>query len=300
MSRSCQSAHVLEPDDRALARTTRASPQIRSATTGFRLCGIAEEPFCPGANGSSTSRTSVARGAGSRVANRSSDDAASASAASSSACRSRWIDLRRDRVGLEPEPLARDPLDLGSIAAYVPTAPESLPTRIASSARASARAVAVELECPARELQPEGRRLGVHAVRAADGERLAVLLGARDDRLERAVEPVEDELARVADLERERGVDDVRRRQPVVEPAPLRRRAARRPRRRMRPCRGGSSRSISATRSGVGACARSRIAARSAGTTPSSAQPSSAASSTSSQRSSLPSSDQILAMAGRE
>ena len=43
-----------------------------------------------------------------------------------------------------------------------------------------------------------------------------------------------------------------------------------------------------------------RHEARSAGTTPASAHPSSAASSTSSQRASLPSSDQILAMAGRE
>ena len=49
------------------------------------------------------------------------------------------------------------------------------------------------------------------------------------------------------------------------------------------------------------AWASARIArAASAGTTPISAQPSTAASSTSSQRSSLPSSDQILAMAGRE
>jgi hypothetical protein len=38
----------------------------------------------------------------------------------------------------------------------------------------------------------------------------------------------------------------------------------------------------------------------SAGTTPISTQPSSAASSTSSQRSSLPSSDQMLAISGRE
>ena len=44
MSRSCQSATFSRPTIEA-ARTTRASPQIRSATTGFRLCGIAEEPF---------------------------------------------------------------------------------------------------------------------------------------------------------------------------------------------------------------------------------------------------------------
>ena len=52
---------------------------------------------------------------------------------------------------------------------------------------------------------------------------------------------------------------------------------------------------------GVGTVAVERIScAASAGTTPVSAHPSSAASSTSSQRSSLPSSDQILAISGRE
>ena len=32
---------------------------MRSVRIGLRLWGIAEEPFCPAANGSSTSRTSV-------------------------------------------------------------------------------------------------------------------------------------------------------------------------------------------------------------------------------------------------
>ena len=58
MSRSCQSGTFSSPTT-AAARTTRASPQIRSATFGFRLCGIADEPFIPLPNGSSTSRTSV-------------------------------------------------------------------------------------------------------------------------------------------------------------------------------------------------------------------------------------------------
>ena len=46
MSRSCQRATFSSPTC-AAARTTRASPQIRSATIGFRLCGIADEPFWP-------------------------------------------------------------------------------------------------------------------------------------------------------------------------------------------------------------------------------------------------------------
>ena len=58
MSRSCHSATFSSPTW-ALPRRTRARPQIRSLTTGLRLCGIALEPFWPLPNGSSTSRTSV-------------------------------------------------------------------------------------------------------------------------------------------------------------------------------------------------------------------------------------------------
>ena len=47
---------------------------------------------------------------------------------------------------------------------------------------------AIELERPAGELQPERRRLGVNAVRAAHDQCLPVLLGPGDDRGERAVE----------------------------------------------------------------------------------------------------------------
>src|SRR6266540_4552971 len=60
------------------------------------------------------------------------------------------------------------------------------------------------------------------AVRAADADRVAVLLGAGDDGGERPLDAVEDQPAGVLDLERERGVDDVRGRQPVMEPASLR------------------------------------------------------------------------------
>ena len=46
MSRSCQSGTFSKPTT-AAARTTRASPEMRSATFGLRLCGIADEPFMP-------------------------------------------------------------------------------------------------------------------------------------------------------------------------------------------------------------------------------------------------------------
>ena len=44
MSRSCQSATFSSAGVTA-ARTTRASPQRFSLSTGLRLCGIALEPF---------------------------------------------------------------------------------------------------------------------------------------------------------------------------------------------------------------------------------------------------------------
>ena len=58
ISRSCHSA-MFSKAAWTLDRTTRAKPQICSQVTGFRLCGIAEDPFWPAAKGSSASRTSV-------------------------------------------------------------------------------------------------------------------------------------------------------------------------------------------------------------------------------------------------
>ena len=58
MSRSCQST-VFSSAACRLPRITRARPVTRSHRTGFRLWGIALEPFCPVVNGSWTSRTSV-------------------------------------------------------------------------------------------------------------------------------------------------------------------------------------------------------------------------------------------------
>ena len=46
MSRSCHSG-MPSITGTTWARTTRASPQIRSERIGFRLCGIADEPFWP-------------------------------------------------------------------------------------------------------------------------------------------------------------------------------------------------------------------------------------------------------------
>ena len=136
MSRSCHSATFSRPTS-AAPRTTRARPQMRSATTGFRLCGIADEPFCPRPNGSCTSATSVRARCRISSANLSSDDATIASAVSSSAWRSRCRICVELGAGSSPRRSQARRSSSGSVAAYVPTAPESLPTRIPSSARAS-------------------------------------------------------------------------------------------------------------------------------------------------------------------
>ena len=203
------------------ARTTRASPQIRSATTGFRLCGMDDEPFWPRPNGSCTSPTSVRARCRTSSAKESSDDAVTASAASSSACRSRWRIWVEVGAGSSPMPLAREPLELG-VGCGVGTdgareLADAHPLERARDPLPGAR----QFEGPAGELEPERRRLGVHAVRAADLQRLAVLLRPCRNGGEGAVEPGEDEHAGLLDLQRERGVDDVGGGEAVVEPAAL-------------------------------------------------------------------------------
>ena len=136
MSRSCQRATFSRPTSE-FARTTRASPQIRSATTGFRLCGIDDEPFWPRPNGSCTSPTSVRARCRTSSAKESREDATTASAARSSAWRSRWRIWVEVGAGSRPSRSHASRSSSGSVAAYVPTAPESLPTRIPSSARAT-------------------------------------------------------------------------------------------------------------------------------------------------------------------
>ena len=130
-------------------------------------------------------------------------------------------DLRRARRGLEPESLAGDPLDLGICGGVGADGARELADPHPFERPGDASAVALEREGPAGELETEGRRLGVDAVGAADRHGLAMLLGARHDGGEGAVDPGEDQCAGIANLKRESGVEDVRRRQPVVEPAPL-------------------------------------------------------------------------------
>ena len=129
--------------------------------------------------------------------------------------------LGRDRLGLEAEPVARDALDLGVDRRVRSDGSRELADAALLERPPDAVACAVELERPAGELPAEGRRLGVDPVRAADADRVAVLLREPNDRGERGFDPMDDQTACVADLQSERGVDHVRGRQAVVEPPAL-------------------------------------------------------------------------------
>ncbi len=81
--------------------------------------------------------------------------------------------------------------------------------------------VALHLGVPVEQLEAECRGLGVDAVRAADGRRVLELDGAALEHCEQRRKPVADERRRLFDLQGLRGVDNVVRREPVVQPAGL-------------------------------------------------------------------------------
>ena len=112
----------------------RANPVRFSDSTGLRLCGMAEEPFCFSEKNSSASSTSVRCRWRISVASRSIEDATTASVAKYMAWRSRgmiWVE-----TGSTPKPiaLATCASTRGSTWAKVPTAPEI--AQVATSLRA--------------------------------------------------------------------------------------------------------------------------------------------------------------------
>jgi hypothetical protein len=78
--------------------------------------------------------------------------------------------------------------------------------------------VTAHLHGPERELRAERRRFGVDAVRAPDHRRVAELARPTRDRRLQASRRTEDHVHGSRELQRQRGVDDVARRQPVVHP----------------------------------------------------------------------------------
>ncbi len=136
MSRSCHRA-TFSSAAVAWPRSRRASPQMRSASSGLRLWGIALEPFCPSPNGSCASSTSVRCSPRTSRAIFSSEAPTIASVVESSAWRSRCTICVE--TGSTPRPRSRHTSSSisGSTCANWPTAPDSLPTATASRARRS-------------------------------------------------------------------------------------------------------------------------------------------------------------------
>src|SRR5438445_2709070 len=130
--------------------------------------------------------------------------------------------LGRDWVRLQAEAFASDALHLGFDLRIGPDGPRQLThsSRLQRAGDSTTRPV--ELESPAGELPAEGDRLCVDTVRASDADGVPVLIGPSDHSRERAVDALADEAARVLNLEGKGGVDDVGRRESVVEPASLR------------------------------------------------------------------------------
>ena len=196
MSRSCQSATFSSPTSADGADDAREAARSAPPPSGCACAASPTSPSCPVANGSSTSRTSVRARWRISVAKRSSDVATSASVESSSAWRSRAITCVETGSGSSPSRSQATPLDLGVDGGVRADRARELADAVHLERAREPRPVAVELERPAGELPAEGRRLGVDPVRAADADRVPVLLRTPHDGLERAVELGEDRARR--------------------------------------------------------------------------------------------------------
>ena len=175
MSRSCHSA-MFSNAAWQLPRMSRARPTICSQPIGLRLCGIADEPFWPFANGSSTSPISVFCRPRISSANFSSDAAVIASAPTAA----RRADRAESPATRRAPARGRAPADVGFDRRRQVRERADRAGNLADADTARARAahaldVARDLGVPERQLQPERHRLGVHAVRAADHRRPAML-----------------------------------------------------------------------------------------------------------------------------
>ena len=220
MSRSCHSATSSIAGITA-ERTMRARPVRFSVSTGLRLCGMAEEPFCPSEKNSSASRTSVRCRWRISVASRSTDDGDHAERGEEGGVAVARDHLGRHRLGREAE-LRRhmlfDPrVDVGESADCAGDgAGRDLLAR-----RDQPRAGAGEFGVGQRELEAESGRLGMDAVRAADGRRQLVLVSAAFQRREQRVDIGDQDVARPPQLHGEAGVEHVRTRHALMDEARL-------------------------------------------------------------------------------
>ena len=221
MSRSCHSVTFSSAGITAL-RTTRARPVRFSVSTGLRLCGIEELPFCPAEKNSSASRTSVRCRWRISVARFSIEEATTARAAKKAACRSRgmtWVETGSTaRPSLLRHVLLDPRIDVGEGAHR----PGDGAGRDLGARRHQPGAVAGEGGVVAGQLDAEGRGLGMDGVAAADGERVLVLQRALLQRRQQPVDVGDQDVGGLGELDGEGGVEHVRRGQALVHEARLR------------------------------------------------------------------------------
>jgi hypothetical protein len=126
--------------------------------------------------------------------------------------------LRRDRRGPESQLLAHARFDV-----RIQVREHADRARQLADADGVARAkhpveAPLQLGVPERQLDAEGHRLGVNAVRASHHRRPAVLVGARPDRLHQPGDIPDDELARLPHLQGLRRIHHVGGREPEMQP----------------------------------------------------------------------------------
>ena len=188
----------------------------------MRLWGIAEQPFWPGRNGSMTSPISVCWRLRISVAKRSRLPPRIAIAARNAAWRSRWTIWVLTGSTRRPSSASTSASISGARWLYVPDRAADLAGRDLVDGLGEPVAAAVDLERPARELEPERRRLGVDRVGAAHHHRAGLdrAPGSTSAAMSRSASRSE-RLAGGPQLERERRVDDVAAGQAEVEVAAL-------------------------------------------------------------------------------
>ena len=221
MSRSCQRA-TFSSEARAFVRTSRARPATCSQPTGLRLWGIAEEPFCPEPNGSSTSRTSVFWRARISVANFSRLAATRARVGHHLGVAVALQDLGRDRGGPQPEPRAHRLLDVGGQVREGPHRARELAHR--DRGPRAVEAAAGGAAAPRTRGRASGRRSSARRGRRGCARSSACACGARPAPAPPSIRSTRSSRTR-SQASRMRigegGVHDVGGREAVVQPPPL-------------------------------------------------------------------------------